>query len=420
MDRNHVYRAGIALGLFVATGCQAHKNMAKKPQAPEAITAPEEQVTQDTAAKSDAPPDNVDALTRKSEEYAKALEMLQNRKGGALPSTIAAPKQPVVAAAPKKDEVSWLDGGDRLSLYSNSPTSHRKSAEPETAPQALVKPAIAENTPTIPNQPTVAAPTGAAGPLPTAVAYLDPAKAALAPAPVPSASSATTTSSSALDERLGRLVKDYPKDVSAQFEYQLLQFLENQQVPQMQVLSALPAEDRELLTAIVDGLSNFRNTLRLDNNMLLSKKVRPILDLAERLRSQAELSIPTLVLCNKVDGFGTYEPVDPRFPANKDTTTGVYCEVENFSSQKNDKQLWETKLKQQVVLYTETGMQVWQAEPAVANEAVRTRRRDFFLVKLVTIPSTLPIGRYLMKVTVEDELAHRVAEASLPVLIVAQ
>jgi hypothetical protein len=283
-----------------------------------------------------------------------------------------------------------------------------------------VKPAIAENTPTIPNQPTVAAPTGAAGPLPTAVAYLDPAKAALAPAPVPSASSATTTSSSALDERLGRLVKDYPKDVSAQFEYQLLQFLENQQVPQMQVLSALPAEDRELLTAIVDGLSNFRNTLRLDNNMLLSKKVRPILDLAERLRSQAELSIPTLVLCNKVDGFGTYEPVDPRFPANKDTKTVVYCEVENFSSQKNDKQLWETKLKQQVVLYTETGMQVWQAEPAVANEAVRTRRRDFFLVKLVTIPSTLPIGRYLMKVTVEDELAHRVAEASLPVLIVAQ
>jgi hypothetical protein len=72
------------------------------------------------------------------------------------------------------------------------------------------------------------------------------------------------------------------------------------------------------------------------------------------------------------------------------------------------------------VLYTETGMQVWQAEPAVANESVRTRRRDFFLVKLITVPANLPIGRYLLKVTVEDELAHRVAEASLPVLIVAQ
>jgi len=65
-------------------------------------------------------------------------------------------------------------------------------------------------------------------------------------------------------------------------------------------------------------------------------------------------------------------------------------------------------------------MQVWQADPAVADESVRTHRRDFFLVKLITIPSSLPIGRYLLKVTVEDELAHRVAEASLQVIIVAQ
>jgi hypothetical protein len=314
--------------------------------------------------------------------------------------------------------VSWLNSGDRLSLYS-TPTSHRKAAEPEMATQALVKPII-ENTPTIPNQPTVAAPKAAAGPVPGGVAMINASQAVPPPVAVPSVSPATPASSNALDERLGRLVKDYPRDVSAQFEYQLLQFLENQQVPQMQVLSSLPSEDRELLTAIVDGLSNFRNTLRIDNNMLLSRKIRPILDLAERLRSQAELSIPTLVLCNKVDGFGTYDPVEPRFTANKETRTVVYCEVENFSSQKNDKQLWETRLKQQVVLYTETGMQVWQAEPAIANESVRTRRRDFFLVKLITVPSTLPIGRYLMKVTVEDELAHRVAEASLPVLIVAQ
>ena len=150
---------------------------------------------------------------------------------------------------------------------------------------------------------------------------IDPSKAVLPPAPA-SVAPVATTNNTPLDERIGRLVKDYPRDVSAEFEFQLLQFLENQQVPQMQVLSSLPAEDRELLTAIVDGLSNFRNTLRLDNNMLLSKKVRPILDLADRLRSQAELSIPTLVLCNKVDGFGMYEPVEPRFTANKDTRHG--------------------------------------------------------------------------------------------------
>ncbi len=407
MDRNHVYRAGIALGLFVATGCQAHKNIAKKPEAPEAVSAPSEQMTLDHAPAATTAPDDVDAVTRRAEEYAKALEALQAKKSGSATAT----------ATPKENEVAWLEGADRLSL-SNTPTSHKKSAEPETAPQALVKPVIAENTPTIPNQPTVAAPKGAADPVPQQLAMLDATKAP--PPPVPSVASVSNTSNTPLDERLGKLVKDYPRDVSAQFEYQLLQFLENQQVPQMQVLSSLPAEDRELVTAIIDGLSNFRNTLRIDNNMLLSKKVRPILDLAERLRSEAELSIPTLALCSKVDGFGSYEPVEPRFTANKETRTVVYCEVENFSSQKNDKQLWETKLKQQCVLYTETGMQVWQADPAVADESVRTHRRDFFLVKLITIPSSLPIGRYLLKVTVEDELAHRVAEASLQVIIVAQ
>lgn len=408
MDRNHVYRAGIALGLFVATGCQAHKNIAKKPEAPEAVSAPTEQMTLDHAPAATTSPDDVDAVTRRAEEYAKALEALQAKKSSSATAT----------GTPRENEVTWLEGADQLSL-SNTPTSHKKSTEPETAPQALVKPVLAENTPTIPNQPTVAAPKGAADPVPPQqVAMLDATKAV--PPPAPSVASVTNTSNTPLDERLGKLVKDYPRDVSAQFEYQLLQFLENQQVPQMQVLSQLPAEDRELVTAIIDGLSNFRNTLRIDNNMLLSKKVRPILDLAERLRSEAELSIPTLALCSKVDGFGSYEPVEARFTANKDTRTVVYCEVENFCSQKNDKQLWETKLKQQCVLYTETGMQVWQADPAVADESVRTHRRDFFLVKLITIPSSLPIGRYLLKVTVEDELAHRVAEASLPVLIVAQ
>ena len=80
MDRNHVYRAGIALGLFVATGCQAHKNIAKKPHAPEAVSTPDEQVTLQSTPRSDAPPDNVDALRRKAEEYAKAVETVQKQE----------------------------------------------------------------------------------------------------------------------------------------------------------------------------------------------------------------------------------------------------------------------------------------------------------------------------------------------------
>ena len=52
---------------------------------------------------SNAPPDNVDALMRKAEEYAKAIESAQAKKSAAL-----AP--PTVAATSKNNEVAWLDG----------------------------------------------------------------------------------------------------------------------------------------------------------------------------------------------------------------------------------------------------------------------------------------------------------------------
>ncbi|HTL30730.1 MAG TPA: hypothetical protein VL282_15980, partial [Tepidisphaeraceae bacterium] len=310
MDRNHVYRAALAIGLTLFGGCQAHKKSQTNPSASAVESAPAsaEKISLDTEGNSATQPDNVDALTRKAEAYAKAMVQMQQTKHASTSTS----------ALSRGDEVRWLDQPDQLSL-SNMPPNAKK-LEIAMAPEVLVKPVI-ESTPTVANAPTAAVPkaSATAGPIPTQVALIDASKAPLAPAPSPAAVTSGPQNNSALDERLGRLVKDYPKDVSAQFEYQLLQFLENQQVPQMQVLSSLPSEDRELLTAIVDGLSNFRNTIRIDNNMLLSRKVRPILDLAERLRSQAELSIPTLALCSKVSGFGNYEPVEARFPAGKET-----------------------------------------------------------------------------------------------------
>ena len=52
----------------------------------------------------------------------------------------------------------------------------------------------------------------------------------------------------------------------------------------------------KLIAAVIDGLINFRNGLRQDNNMLLSRKVRPLLEMADRLRSQADLKIPVIAL----------------------------------------------------------------------------------------------------------------------------
>jgi hypothetical protein len=221
---------------------------------------------------------------------------------------------------------------------------------------------------------------------------------------------------------LASRAKDYPGDLSAQVDEQLVKYLREEPVPDMSCLAGLAPEDRELLGAMLDSLSNFRSQLRADNNMLFSKKIRPLVELSDRLRGQSELSVPTVALCTAVHAYGVYEPIDQaRFVAGKPQQAIVYCEVENFLSQPNDKNLYETHLTQDIVLYTESsGLPVWSIPKETLVDQARRRRHDFFIGKRITLPSTLTIGRYLLKVTVEDQQARHIAENTVPVEIVAE
>jgi len=215
-------------------------------------------------------------------------------------------------------------------------------------------------------------------------------------------------------------VKDYPRDVSAQLEYQLWLYLRDQPVPQLSTISSLPIEDREMLTAVMDALANFRNTVRADNNTLLSKKIKPLLDMADRLRSQADLNVPRVAFCKEVRGFGQYEIMEPRFSAMTEAKTILYCEVENFAAQVNEQQQWTSDLKLETVLYSEDSLQVWADKAEQVHDVSRNRRHDFFIRKFVTLPKNLGVGRYLLKVSVTDLQANRIAEYSLPITFVAQ
>jgi hypothetical protein len=147
-----------------------------------------------------------------------------------------------------------------------------------------------------------------------------------------------------------------------------------------------------------------------------------LMEMSDRLRARSDLNIPTLTLCTKVDAFGTYEPIEPaRFMVGKENLAIIYCEVENFSSIPSDGQkTWETHLTQEAVLYTESGMQVWLDKAGAIVDRSRNRRHDFFIAKKIKLPQNLTIGRYLLKVTVEDQQAKRVAEQTIPVEIAAQ
>jgi len=230
-------------------------------------------------------------------------------------------------------------------------------------------------------------------------------------------------SSDALARRLAYRIKADPLDVAAHVDYQLLQMVNDRSVPALDVISPLPQEDREIVSALLDGLSNFRNGIRNGGNALLSQKVAPLVEMADRVRSQTTLSIPSLVLCRDVKQYGIYQPFENnRFPLGEKHLVVVYCEVANFVSQLNSRSMWETKLKYEVLLYTDSdaALQVWQQKSTPVVDQSHSRRRDFFIAKLLELPQDLPIGGYLMKVSIIDDTANRIAEATVPLQIVAK
>ncbi len=178
-------------------------------------------------------------------------------------------------------------------------------------------------------------------------------------------------------------------------------------------------DDRKLLRSVVDSLMSFRMTLR-SANTLRQTKVAPLIDLSEKVRSEIPLSLPTLALCRSVERFGVYDPIEPaRFTAGRETPVVVYCEVDHFRSNPAEQGGWETKLTYEAVLYSdaESAVAVINKKPTQIVDRCRNRRRDFFLADRMTIPANLPVGKYVLKVTVIDQLANLVAEKSAPVVV---
>jgi hypothetical protein len=370
---------------------------------------------------SEAPkPASPDRLAKQAEEHAKAIEALlaareqeQDQVSGVR--VIRDDPKPAPKQAPTQDlrpvEVKFEDP-QPVKVAGEAPVS-------ETPQVATVQ--TTTQVPVSVVEPEVVSASMSRANTPMRVTTDQPSEVVVhrSTSPQPGAIHASSGADT-LEQQLARRAREYPRDLPSQLDYQLLLFTKDEQVPRNADLAGLASEDRELLTALVDGLTNFRNAIRADNNMLMNRKIRPLVEMSDRLRSRADLSIPNALLCREVKGFGTYAPIEStRFEAGKAHKVIVYSEVENFASVLNDKSLWETRLEQELVLYTESGLPVWE-EKTPTTDFCRNRRRDFFIARIVTIPANLTMGRYVLKVSVTDQQASRIAETSIPIAVVAK
>jgi hypothetical protein len=339
-------------------------------------------------AKQPTPPSSAEALSQTTSAYAQSMEnQLDKRPAKPAADASAKPVEKLIS------NVQWLE-----------PKEFQLRLAP---PQSSEGPDRFENSAAIVKQPQNAVSIG-----PRANAAI-PVTEIARPAP-PSIRENPATADELL-AKLSQAVKDDPKNLSAHLDLQLLHLLLGHPTPQMDSIAPLAAEDRELIAAVLDGFNNFRATTRTEFGGLLARKIKPLLEMADRLRGQSDLRVANLALCFKVDGFGNFEPAT-HFTANREYPLILYCEIENFSSHLNGNKYWQTNLTQECLLYNASGQRIWEDKRTAIADTCRNRRRDFFVVKMIRIPP-LTAGQYSLKVTITDPASNRGTQATLPIQI---
>lgn len=143
--------------------------------------------------------------------------------------------------------------------------------------------------------------------------------------------------------------------------------------------------------------------------------------LAESLKPEPTLEITTFRLCKSVLNYGNFTEFESTsFLRGRSHQMIAYVEVENFKSILGANSLYHTVLAEEFELYTDADGTLVYSEPSQsAPDECRNIRRDFYLVRKITLPANLNVGQYQLKVRVVDGQSNAEAEAIIPIKIVA-
>ncbi|MCK4659973.1 MAG: hypothetical protein KAV82_10675 [Phycisphaerae bacterium] len=191
----------------------------------------------------------------------------------------------------------------------------------------------------------------------------------------------------------------------------------------------------EKATSISDGIERERAELLCDA-VVLSAEVRELLMdpshpadetlaalelLRGKLQARAELSIPIVALCTRVQRFGIYDEMPPdQFVAHRRNSAALYTEIKNFVSRKLPDGQYETLLAGRLELLTDDGRLVWHHEEDSIKDISKQQREDFFVGWRVVFPPDLGPGDYVLKVILQDLLGGKANEAHVKISVEPQ
>ena len=134
------------------------------------------------------------------------------------------------------------------------------------------------------------------------------------------------------------------------------------------------------------------------------------------IEDQAPLEITDLRLCRKVNGFGSFEPIDPS-ACKPGQAVIVYCELAGLRYEEAG-EMFRSRLASRYELGPSPGGDaVAKQSLGTADDLCRRRRRDYYVCYRINLPDGLAPGSYELRLTQDDLVAGRSTSLSVPLTV---
>ena len=180
----------------------------------------------------------------------------------------------------------------------------------------------------------------------------------------------------------------------------------------MQPIPQVSATDQEFWQQLFLGMSSYLEVEQgLPRDERASLAVSQFQTAIRKLQESAKLRIQNVNFCLNILGFGNYEKFQ-KDEFSRGQPVLLYAELQNVKNElAPNGQFYETSLRAIAEIWT-TGANPQAVERIIlphVRDHSRAIRQDYFHSYELTIPARLPLGRYVLKLSVQDLLSKKTA-----------
>ncbi|HWL08665.1 MAG TPA: hypothetical protein VNQ76_09680 [Planctomicrobium sp.] len=208
-------------------------------------------------------------------------------------------------------------------------------------------------------------------------------------------------------------------DIRKQVALRMLYLVENQPQKAQQVIPGLPDYEQEFWTDLFLGLAeHLDQSGATDAGERATQTVAHLRSAAFRLQQTAKLRLRNLVICQKINGFGDYEPF-PSSHFSAGQAVLIYSEIRNFISAPTTEGIYRTRIRSTIEIYTGGNEQhlVDRNSFEATEDQCRTLRTDYFHSYRLSLPSHLTSGPHILKLMIQDEISGKIATESIQFVV---